>query len=74
MAELTTKRRGTGLEMRTRKGQSGCTYLILKTGKGSYHVFAEVEAKEAAIDCGASPIGNTRSQWRALWEGTENSN
>ena len=49
MAQLTTKRKGTGLEMRTRIGQSGCTYLIFRTGPGSYHVFAEVEAKEAAI-------------------------
>ena len=74
MAQLTTKRRGMGLEMRTRLGQSGCTYLILRTGKGSYHVFAEVEAKEAAIDCGTPSSGNTRTQWKALWEGAGNSN
>jgi hypothetical protein len=69
MAQLTTKREGTGLEIRTRTGRSGCTYVILRTGKGSYHVFAEVEAKEAAIDCGTPSDGDTRSQWKALWEG-----
>jgi len=39
------------LDMKTIKGEKA-TYLFLKAGK-SYHVFVEVESKEAAEDCGA---------------------
>jgi hypothetical protein len=68
MTQLTAKRKGSGLEMMTIEGDSGTTYLVLRTGKGSYHVFAEVEAKEAAIDCGNSKDANTRARWKELWQ------
>ena len=45
-------------------------YLVLRLPDGSYHTFVEVEAKEAAIKCGA--IGgrgaNTRRLWDQLWK------
>lgn len=66
--QLTPKRKGTGLEIKTFVGESGRTYLVLKTGPGSYHVFAEIDAKEAAVDCGAAKGGYTRTDWKALWE------
>lgn len=65
-APLTPKPKGRGLEMRTFTGSSGKTYLVLKTLDGGFHVFAEVEAKEAANDCGAAR-GSTRQEWGQLW-------
>jgi hypothetical protein len=65
--QLTQKRQGMGMEMRTFAGRSGATYLVFKTGPASYHVFAEVEAKEAARDCGVEEGSNTRTEWGKLW-------
>jgi hypothetical protein len=48
------------LGLRTIKGKSGLTYIWMKTGNGSFHVFAETDAKKAARDCGATREGNTR--------------
>jgi hypothetical protein len=56
------------LEMRTFEGESGATYLVLKNHNGEFHVFTEVEAKEAAMDCGAPAEGNTQHRWRQLWD------
>jgi len=66
-ARLTPKRRGAGLETRTFFGNSGASYLVFRTS-GSYHVLTEVDAKEAARDCGARKGGSTRAQWKALWD------
>jgi hypothetical protein len=60
------KRKGFGLEARTFTGSSGQTYLVFKTLDGGFHVFVEVEAKEAAADCGAARKG-TRLDWNFLW-------
>lgn len=68
MESLTPKRKGTGLDMRTFTGRSGRTYLVFRTSAGSYHVYAEVEAKEAARDCGSAEGANTRSEWKELWD------
>jgi hypothetical protein len=60
------KRSNVALEVKTFDGKSGTRYLVFKTAEGSYHVFAETEAKQAAKDCGAE--GNhTRDYWRSLW-------
>ena len=67
MTQLTPKRKGAGLEIKTFVGRSGTTYLVMRTGPGSYHVFAEVEAKKAARDCGAAEGANTRAEWKELW-------
>lgn len=42
---------------------------MLKKSDGAFHVFVEVEAKEAAKDCGATDMGNanTRDMWNKLW-------
>lgn len=62
------KRKGVGLEMRTFHGEDGSTYLVFRTSGGAYHVFVETEAKQAALHCGASDEGNTRSMWASLWK------
>ncbi len=61
------KRSGLGLEIRTFSGKDGQNYLVFRTPKGAYHTFVEVEAKDAARNCGASGQGNTRKMWGALW-------
>jgi hypothetical protein len=63
------KRRGLGLEIRSFQGNDG-SYIVFKTPKGSYHAFKEVEAKQAARQCGAAPAGNTRQMWASLWDPT----
>jgi hypothetical protein len=60
------KRKGFGLEARTFTGKSGQTYLVFKTLDKGFHVFVEIEAKEAADDCGTKHKG-TRRGWRWLW-------
>jgi hypothetical protein len=42
--------------------------LVLLTKRGAFHVFQEVEAKEAARDCGAKGSGNTRQLWQDIWD------
>jgi hypothetical protein len=64
---LKPKRRGVDLEMRTFKGAEG-RYLVFRTPYGSYHVFKEVEAKQAARDCGAKLEANTREMWKQVWD------
>lgn len=60
------KRCGLGMEMRTFTGRSG-NYLFFRTREGAFHVFQEVEAKEAARDCGSKSEGNTRQMWQEIW-------
>jgi hypothetical protein len=67
---LKPKKKGVGLEVKTFPGQDGNTYLVYRTPRGAYHVFLEVEAKEAARQCGAQDDGkhNTVTLWEKLWE------
>ena len=66
---LKPNRQGKGLEMRTFEGKDGRSYLVFRTPRGSYHTFVEVEAKEAARDCGyPEPKGHTNEMWDTLWE------
>jgi hypothetical protein len=62
------KRQGVGLEMKTFRGSDEQNYLVFRTPKGSYHVFLEVDVKEAAAHCGALRKGNTRQMWTGLWK------
>jgi hypothetical protein len=62
------KRQGLGLEMRSFRGKNGEAYLVFRTANGSFHVFTEVEAKEAARECGSRVKGNTRQMWAKLWK------
>ncbi len=68
MAILKPKKQGYGLKTKTIRGKSGQSYVVHRTQEGSFHVFVEVEAKAAAVDCGAPKTGNTRSQWEAVWK------
>ena len=63
------KRRGTGVEFRAFDGKSGRRYLVMHTRRGAYHVFAEMQAKDAAIDCGAPDDRDltTRQLWQPIW-------
>ena len=66
---LKPKRKGVGLEMRTFKAKGkNDRFLVFRTPYGSYHVFKEVEAKQAARDCGANIEANTREMWREVWD------
>lgn len=63
---LKPKKRGLGIEMRTFESRTG-NYLVFRTREGAYHVFQEIEAKEAARDCGSTIEGNTRQMWQEIW-------
>lgn len=60
------------LECRTFQGDSGRRYLVFSTpGRRTYfHVFVEVEAKQAAQDCRSRyrPTVHTQIQWKTLWD------
>ncbi len=64
---LKPKRSGLGLGLRSFTGKDGKTYLVFRTNRGAFHVFGEVEAKEAARQCGASVEKHTSAMWKALW-------
>jgi hypothetical protein len=51
---LKEKREGRSLEIKTFPGKDGNSYLVLRTLDGSFHAFVEVEAKQAARECGAA--------------------
>lgn len=60
------------IEMKIFRGMKGpkVRYLVMKQ-RNSFHVFAEVEAKEAAVDCGC-PLGkkghNPATTWGERWQ------
>jgi hypothetical protein len=56
------------LEIKTFEGESGQTYLVFRNHNDEFHVFTEVQAKEAAMDCGAPDEGNTQQRWRQIWD------
>jgi hypothetical protein len=65
---LKDKREGSELLFKTFVGSDGTRYLVFRSLEGSFHVFAEVEAKQAARECGAAELANTRQMWESLWE------
>lgn len=65
---LKDKREGTELAFKTFVGSAGTRYLVFRSLEGSFHVFAEVEAKQAARECGVAELANTRQMWESLWE------
>jgi hypothetical protein len=65
---LKDKREGTALAFKTFMGADGTHYLVLRSLEGSFHVFTEVEAKQAARECGAGELANTRQMWESLWD------
>jgi len=62
------KRSGYQIDFRSFEDKYGKQYLVFRTGKGSFHAFKEVEAKQAARDCGAEELANTREMWKSLWK------
>jgi hypothetical protein len=58
----------TGLEMKVFRGRDDNFYLIFKTQQGSYHALIEVEAKQAARECGSPQEAHTRTMWKAIWD------
>jgi hypothetical protein len=68
-ATMKPKRQGAMIGFDTFYGADGKTYLVFKrTPRGGYHVFAEVEAKEAARKCGSSGKGTTDHRWGEPWK------
>ena len=69
MAKVTPKVSDAETGMRIFQGKSGRMYLVLKErGRTVFHVFTEVQATEAAADCGADiSAGNTQTIWNKLW-------
>jgi len=65
-----TRRVHSPIEFKTFVGAKGSQYLVFRGHRGDYHVFVEVEAKEAAEDCGETegPTDNTQTMWNRLWE------
>lgn len=55
------------LEVRTFSGKDRASYVVFRTESGAFHTFREVEAKEAARQCGASRSGTTRQMWESVW-------
>ena len=62
------KRRGRGFEIKTLTGKSRAAYIVFRTPDGSFHVFQEVDAKDAARDCGTKSGATTRQMWATLWK------
>lgn len=67
---LKEKREGSALAFKTFTANDGTRYLVFRSLEGSFHVFAEVEAKQAARDCGAAELANTRQMWESIWNKT----
>lgn len=58
------------LDVRTFTGADRATYVVYRTPGNQFHTFREVEAKDAAIQCGAtlSRQHDTRQMWKELWQ------
>lgn len=65
------KSKGTGLGIRTFRGKDGSTYLVFRTPKGAFHVFCEVNAKNAAREAFGVSEGTTMQNWGKLWKSLE---
>ena len=61
------KKRGLGLDMKAFVANDRRTYLVFRTPVGSFHAFKEVQAKQAARECGAMIEKNTREMWKSIW-------
>lgn len=65
---LKDKREGTELAFKAILGSDGTRYRVFRSLGGSFHVFTEVEAKQAARQCGAAELANPQQMWESLWE------
>lgn len=66
---IVEKRAGYGLEFKHIKGRDGNDYLVFRTSSGEFHIFVEVEAKTAAIQCSATDDRTLTTQqlWGSVW-------
>ena len=68
---LNVKPSAAAMEIRTFESKNPrVQYIVMRTGD-EFHVFAEVEAKEAAANCGcelASPKHTPVQMWKSLWK------
>ncbi len=65
---LKPKRSADAVEIRTfTSTDKKKKYIILKTPKGAYHAFVEVDARIASRDCGSPRKARTKQFWDALW-------
>jgi hypothetical protein len=65
------KRKLFGIQFKTFRGKQGDDYLVLTAGDFKYHVYAEVDAKQAARDCGCKldqRHNDTAAMWNDIWE------
>ena len=62
------KPHGTGLNIRTFEGKDGSTYLVFRTPRGAFHIFRELNARDAAADAFGLTSGTTYQRWRKLWD------
>jgi hypothetical protein len=64
---IKAKKAGFGLDMKQFTGKKG-NYIVFRLPSGAFHAFLEVEAKDAARDCGSTKTTeNTREFWKELW-------
>ena len=71
MEKTFRRRRAFAVEMRTFTGNKA-NYLAMTTGDGNFHIFTEVEAKQAAVNCGFkldprhhNPSVMLKERWRS---------
>jgi hypothetical protein len=55
------------MSVKTFEGKDGNHYLVFGSLDGGFHTYVEVEAKQAARECGADEGSNTRSMWESIW-------
>ena len=66
---LRPRRKSLTIQMKTFEGKSGKTYLVFLNDT-EVHVFTEVGAKAAAVDCGGSGKKGVWAvkRWQAIWD------
>ncbi|MFN0019676.1 MAG: hypothetical protein ACKVP0_15570 [Pirellulaceae bacterium] len=65
---LNEKKDGAELGLKIFAGRDGNQYLVFRSLDGSFHSFVEVEAKQAARECGSEELANTRLMRASLWD------
>jgi hypothetical protein len=63
-------KKGGTFSYRQVKDKDGVTYMAIKLDDGSFHIFTEINARQAARDCGIDDEGklNSRQMWEKLWK------
>lgn len=56
------------LEVKTCQDESGENYMAVWNHNDEFHVFSEVQGKEAAKDCGAPREEHSQFGWKQIWD------